>query len=216
MRCCFQLNPCCGKAPNDVHACASRSVKCCLLVLSVSCRVSWFLLPVCFLAAVLNYLDRTNLAFAALELNADLGFTPVVSHWTINVSNPASAQLAPNVELPPMTHPSNWQHYLRVPVLPCVEHRHPCIMRHHPAKPLVSSELSSAAAAAAADVQDYGIGAGQCCCISQEFATSSGLFAQQTSSSAVHTAAHPADQWPPAAQLPMLRSRQSARQGIAG
>lgn len=42
-------------------------------------RVSWVLLPVCFLAAVLNYLDRTNLSFAALELNADLGFTPVVS-----------------------------------------------------------------------------------------------------------------------------------------
>lgn len=36
------------------------------------------LLPICFLAAVLNYLDRSNLAFAALELNADLGFTPVV------------------------------------------------------------------------------------------------------------------------------------------
>lgn len=42
-------------------------------------RVSWVLLPVCFLAGVMNYLDRTNLAFAALELNADLGFTPVVS-----------------------------------------------------------------------------------------------------------------------------------------
>jgi hypothetical protein len=37
------------------------------------------LLPVCFLAGVFNYLDRTNLTFAALELNADLGFTPVVS-----------------------------------------------------------------------------------------------------------------------------------------
>jgi hypothetical protein len=37
------------------------------------------LLPIVFLAAVLNYLDRSNLAFAALELNADLGFTPVVS-----------------------------------------------------------------------------------------------------------------------------------------
>jgi len=41
-------------------------------------RVSWVLLPICFLAGVMNYLDRTNLAFAALELNADLGFTPVV------------------------------------------------------------------------------------------------------------------------------------------
>lgn len=40
-------------------------------------KVSWVLLPIVFLAAVLNYLDRSNLAFAALELNADLGFTPV-------------------------------------------------------------------------------------------------------------------------------------------
>lgn len=40
-------------------------------------KVSWVLLPICFLAGVMNYLDRTNLAFAALELNADLGFTPV-------------------------------------------------------------------------------------------------------------------------------------------
>jgi hypothetical protein len=37
------------------------------------------LLPICFAAGILNYLDRTNLSFAALELNADLGFTPVVS-----------------------------------------------------------------------------------------------------------------------------------------
>lgn len=42
------------------------------------------LLPICFLAGVLNYLDRTNLTFAALELNNDLGFTPVVStEWEV-------------------------------------------------------------------------------------------------------------------------------------
>jgi hypothetical protein len=42
------------------------------------------LLPICFLAGVLNYLDRTNLTFAALELNGDLGFTPVVSsRWEL-------------------------------------------------------------------------------------------------------------------------------------
>lgn len=35
------------------------------------------LLPICFLAGVLNYLDRTNLTYAALELNSDLGFGPV-------------------------------------------------------------------------------------------------------------------------------------------
>lgn len=37
------------------------------------------LLPICFLAGVLNYLDRTNLNFAALELNDDFGFTGQVS-----------------------------------------------------------------------------------------------------------------------------------------
>lgn len=39
------------------------------------CRVSRVLLPICFLAGILNYLDRTNLTFAALQLNSDLGFT---------------------------------------------------------------------------------------------------------------------------------------------
>jgi hypothetical protein len=36
-------------------------------------------MPICFLAGVLNYLDRTNLNFAALQLNAELGFTPQAS-----------------------------------------------------------------------------------------------------------------------------------------
>uniref|UniRef100_A0A383W9P8 Major facilitator superfamily (MFS) profile domain-containing protein n=1 Tax=Tetradesmus obliquus TaxID=3088 RepID=A0A383W9P8_TETOB len=39
-------------------------------------KVSRVLMPICFLAGVLNYLDRTNLNFAALQLNAELGFTP--------------------------------------------------------------------------------------------------------------------------------------------
>lgn len=39
-------------------------------------KVSRVLLPICFLAGLMNYLDRTNLTFAALQLNADLGFTP--------------------------------------------------------------------------------------------------------------------------------------------
>ncbi|KAI8465365.1 MAG: major facilitator superfamily domain-containing protein [Monoraphidium minutum] len=39
-------------------------------------RVSRVLLPIVFLAGVANYLDRTNLTFAALQLNGDLGFTP--------------------------------------------------------------------------------------------------------------------------------------------
>ncbi len=34
------------------------------------------LLPLFWLMVVLNYIDRTNLAFAAIQLNDDLGFTP--------------------------------------------------------------------------------------------------------------------------------------------
>eukprot|EP00775_Hariotina_reticulata_P006568 gene6568-6796_t len=40
-------------------------------------RVSRVVLPLCFVAGVFNYLDRTNLSFAALELNADLGLSAV-------------------------------------------------------------------------------------------------------------------------------------------
>eukprot|EP00775_Hariotina_reticulata_P006565 gene6565-6793_t len=40
-------------------------------------KVSWVLLPLCFTAGVFNYLDRSTLSFAALELNADLGLTAV-------------------------------------------------------------------------------------------------------------------------------------------
>lgn len=36
------------------------------------CRVSWVLLPLLFLAVAFNYLDRTALAFASLQMNADL------------------------------------------------------------------------------------------------------------------------------------------------
>ena len=35
----------------------------------------WHLLPWAFAIGVVSYLDRTNLSFAAVELNRDLGFT---------------------------------------------------------------------------------------------------------------------------------------------
>lgn len=38
-------------------------------------RFDWHLLPWAFAIGVVSYLDRTNLAFAAVELNRDLGFT---------------------------------------------------------------------------------------------------------------------------------------------
>ncbi|WP_158746854.1 MFS transporter [Acidisphaera sp. L21] len=41
-------------------------------------RVYWRLIPVLFVAVLLNYLDRINIGFAALRMNHDLGFTSAV------------------------------------------------------------------------------------------------------------------------------------------
>ena len=37
-------------------------------------RVAWRLLPFVFLLYVIAYIDRVNVSFAALRMNADLGF----------------------------------------------------------------------------------------------------------------------------------------------
>ena len=41
-------------------------------------KAAWRLLPVMGLMYVVNYLDRTNIAFAALTMNRELGFSPEV------------------------------------------------------------------------------------------------------------------------------------------
>ncbi len=41
-------------------------------------KVSWRLIPFTMLLFVINYLDRVNVGFAALQMNRDLGFTPTV------------------------------------------------------------------------------------------------------------------------------------------
>ncbi len=41
-------------------------------------RVYWRLIPILFLAVFLNYLDRINIGFAALEMNQQLGFSAAV------------------------------------------------------------------------------------------------------------------------------------------
>ena len=41
-------------------------------------KCAWRLLPLIMLAYVANYLDRTNVGFAALTMNRDLGFSPTV------------------------------------------------------------------------------------------------------------------------------------------
>ena len=41
-------------------------------------KIAWRILPLIMFIAILNYLDRANIAFAALQMNKDLGFTASV------------------------------------------------------------------------------------------------------------------------------------------
>jgi hypothetical protein len=41
-------------------------------------KCAWRLIPFMMLLYLLNYIDRTNVGFAALTMNADLGFSPSV------------------------------------------------------------------------------------------------------------------------------------------
>jgi len=43
--------------------------------------ISWRLIPFLVLAYFFSYLDRVNLSFAALQMNADLKFTPLIFAW---------------------------------------------------------------------------------------------------------------------------------------
>src|SRR6185369_13500007 len=43
--------------------------------------ISWRLIPFLVLAYFFSYLDRVNLGFAALQMNADLKFSPLVFAW---------------------------------------------------------------------------------------------------------------------------------------
>ena len=44
-------------------------------------KVSWRLLPLVVVSYLVAYIDRTNVAFAALTMNKDLGFTPYIYGW---------------------------------------------------------------------------------------------------------------------------------------
>jgi hypothetical protein len=54
-------------APPDASALSTQEQR------EVMKAVSRHLLPVCWLSALLAYLDRANLSFAALQMNDDLG-----------------------------------------------------------------------------------------------------------------------------------------------
>src|SRR5882757_3958400 len=43
--------------------------------------ISWRLIPFLILAYFFSYLDRVNLGFAALTMNAELKFTPLIFAW---------------------------------------------------------------------------------------------------------------------------------------
>lgn len=43
---------------------------------SVASRLRWRIFPVVWLSALLNYMDRSNLSYAALQMNQDLQLTP--------------------------------------------------------------------------------------------------------------------------------------------
>src|SRR5205085_6142216 len=43
--------------------------------------ISWRLIPFLVLAYFFSYLDRVNLGFAALSMNAELKFSPIVFAW---------------------------------------------------------------------------------------------------------------------------------------
>jgi MFS transporter, ACS family, tartrate transporter len=45
---------------------------------ALSTRLFWRLVPLVALLVMLNYLDRSNLGFAALQMNGELGFTPEI------------------------------------------------------------------------------------------------------------------------------------------
>jgi MFS transporter, ACS family, tartrate transporter len=48
-------------------------------------KAAWRILPFLLLIAVLNYLDRANIAFGALQMNKDLGFGPAIYGFAAGV-----------------------------------------------------------------------------------------------------------------------------------
>src|SRR5689334_23919427 len=44
----------------------------------VFAKAAWRLMPLIIVAYIINYLDRTNVGFAALTMNRELGFSPSV------------------------------------------------------------------------------------------------------------------------------------------
>src|ERR1700730_8244384 len=57
--------------PQDLQAIERRTIA----------KVSWRLLPLVALAYCIAYIDRSNISFAALTMNKDLGFSAYIYGW---------------------------------------------------------------------------------------------------------------------------------------
>ena len=62
----------------DVHGLMARDAGDMAFEARLVRRLSWRLIPFLILCFCLAYVDRTNVGFAALTMNKDLGFTPTV------------------------------------------------------------------------------------------------------------------------------------------
>jgi hypothetical protein len=49
-------------------------------------KCAWQLIPFAMLLYIVNFVDRTNVGFAALTMNKDLGFSPFISSSVISFS----------------------------------------------------------------------------------------------------------------------------------
>jgi hypothetical protein len=57
----------------------------------VFAKVRWRVLPLLTLCYFIAFIDRVNVGFAALGMNHDLGFTPVVYRWAPASSSSATS-----------------------------------------------------------------------------------------------------------------------------
>ena len=63
---------------------------------TVVSKLFWRIIPLLFLLVMLNYIDRSNLGFAALQMNSQLGFTPAgLRHRRIDLLHRLSLRADP-------------------------------------------------------------------------------------------------------------------------
>jgi hypothetical protein len=73
----------------------------------VFAKCAWRLIPLMGLLYAINLIDRINVGFAALTMNADLGFSPIVFRWTELRISTAGAGCSSSKACPPACSPSS-------------------------------------------------------------------------------------------------------------